>query len=119
MPDVEQARRYPHRTVNRAAWHIIRDGHLVPTGDRIVVAPDVRADRWPSGLHIPDVADDDARAQTGTVLAVGPGRRDLAPGDRVLYRRWGGTEVTLGGRDRLILWPRDVFALLEEEPANG
>lgn len=103
---------YPHRTPNPSAWHLLDAGQLRPTGDRVVVRPDPRAGRWASGLYIPDTAEDDARAQTGTVLAVGPQRRDLSPDDRVLYRRWGGTEVEMGAEKLLILPPRDVLAQL-------
>jgi chaperonin GroES len=48
------------------------------------------------------------------VLAVGPRRADITAGDRVLFRQWGGTEVVVGGKELLLLSPRDVFAVVSE-----
>jgi chaperonin GroES len=114
-PEVREFKRYAHRAPNPYGRHKIRAGTLHPLDDRIVVRPDPKVKRWTSGLWIPNTAKDDNRPQTGTVLGVGPKRRDVAEGDRVLYRQWGGTEVTVGGTFLLVLPARDVFALLEEE----
>jgi len=104
-------RTYPHRVAGHR--HVLRrPAQLRPTGDRVLVRPDPAAERWPSGLWMPQTAADDTRAQTGTVLAVGPKTRDVTTGDRVLFRRWGGTEVQAGGEGLLILPTRDVFAVL-------
>ncbi len=74
-----------------------------------------------SGLVIPDTAKE--KPQQGDVLAVGPGRRsdntgelvpmDVAEGDTVVYSKYGGTEITVGGEDLLILNARDVLAILK------
>ena len=74
-----------------------------------------------SGLVIPDTAQE--KPQQGDVLAVGPGRRseqtgelvpmDVAEGDTVVYSKYGGTEITVGGEDRLILNARDVLGILK------
>lgn len=74
-----------------------------------------------SGLVIPDTAKE--KPQQGDVLAVGPGRRseqtgelvpmDVAEGDTVVYSKYGGTEITVGGEDLLILNARDVLGILK------
>jgi chaperonin GroES len=114
VPVSDPRLRHPHRTVNRAAWHVLRDGELYPAADRILVLPDQPAEQWASGLHKPTTAEDARRPVTGTVLRVGPTRRDVAGGDRVLFRQWGGTEVVVAGRLLLILPARDVFAVIDD-----
>ena len=74
-----------------------------------------------SGLVIPDTAQE--KPQQGDVLAVGPGRRseqtgelvpmDVAEGDTVVYSKYGGPEITVGGEDLLILNARDVLGILK------
>jgi chaperonin GroES len=92
--------------------------NLQPLEDRIVVRPAEAEETTVSGLVIPDTAKE--KPQQGVVLAVGPGRRaensgeliamELAPGDTVVYSKYGGTEITLDGDDYLILNARDVLA---------
>ena len=93
--------------------------NVKPLEDRIVVRPGESEAKTASGLVIPDTAKE--KPQQGEVLAVGPGRRsdtgDLIPldvkvGDKVLYSKYGGTEVTVGGEDLLILTSRDVLAIM-------
>jgi chaperonin GroES len=92
--------------------------NLQPLEDRIVVRPAEAEETTISGLVIPDTAKE--KPQQGEVLAVGPGRRaensgeliamELAPGDTVVYSKYGGTEITIDGEDVLILSSRDVLA---------
>jgi chaperonin GroES len=90
-----------------------------PLEDRILVRPEEGEETTASGIVIPDTAKE--KPQEGTVLAVGPGKRsdsgELIPvevkeGDRVIYSKYGGTEVTVSGEDLLILSSRDVLAVL-------
>ena len=91
---------------------------LKPLDDRIVVRPSEAEEKTASGLVIPDTAKE--KPQQGEVLAVGPGRRadntgeliplDIAVGDKVVYSKYGGTEITVDGEDLLILTSRDVLA---------
>ena len=91
---------------------------LQPLEDRIVVRTAEAEEKTASGLVIPDTAKE--KPQQGEVLAVGPGRRsdqtgdiiplDLAVGDTVVYSKYGGTEITVDGKDYLILNARDVLA---------
>jgi chaperonin GroES len=91
---------------------------LQPLDDRIVVRPSEAEEKTASGLVIPDTAKE--KPQQGEVLSVGPGRRaentgelvplDIAVGDKVVYSKYGGTEITIDGEDLLILAARDVLA---------
>ena len=95
--------------------------NLKPLEDRIVVRPNESEQTTTSGIVIPDTAKE--KPQQGEVLAVGPGRRaentgelitmELAPGDTVVYSKYGGTEITIDGEDVLILSSRDVLAKVE------
>ena len=94
---------------------------LHPREDRLVVRPSASESPTASGLVIPDTAQE--KPQQGDVLAVGPGRRaeqtgelvpmDVAEGDTVVYSKYGGTEITVGGEDLLILNARDVLGILK------
>ena len=92
---------------------------LTPLEDKIVIQQAPAETTTASGLVIPDSAKE--KPQQGEVLAVGPGRRDdsgnripvdVKEGDKVLYSKYGGTEVTYGGEDYVILSSRDVLAIL-------
>ena len=93
---------------------------LQPLEDRIVVKPSEGEEMTASGLVIPDTAKE--KPQEGEVLAVGPGRfedgtrvpLDVKVGDKVLYSKYGGTEVKLSGDELLILSARDVLAIVNK-----
>ena len=92
---------------------------LKPLEDRIVVKPIEEEETTVSGLVIPDTAKE--RPQEGEVIAVGEGRwdesgknripLDVKAGDRVIYSKYGGTEVKIDGVEYLILSGRDVLAV--------
>ncbi len=91
---------------------------LQPLDDRIVVRQSEAEETTASGLVIPDTAKE--KPQQCEVLAVGPGRRadqtgeiiplDVKVGDKVVYSKYGGTEITIEGEELLILSSRDVLA---------
>ncbi|MCW2572944.1 MAG: chaperonin Cpn10 [Frankiales bacterium] len=93
---------------------------IKPLEDRIVVQASEAETTTASGLVIPDTAKE--KPQEGTVLAVGPGRfedgarvpLDVKVGDKVLYSKYGGTEVKYNGEEYLILSGRDVLAVLDK-----
>ena len=93
---------------------------LQPLEDRIVVKPSEGEEMTASGLVIPDTAKE--KPQEGEVLAVGPGRfedgsrvpLDVKVGDKVIYSKYGGTEVKLSGDEVLILSARDVLAIVNK-----
>ena len=92
---------------------------IKPLEDRVLVAPLEAEQTTKSGLVIPDTAKE--KPQEGEIIAVGPGRiddngnrvpLDVAVGDRVLYSKYGGTEVKFGGDEFLVLSARDVLAVV-------
>lgn len=91
---------------------------VAPLADRVVVKPLEEAEQMRGGLYIPDSAKE--KPQEGEVVAVGPGRfekdqrvpMDVKVGDKVLYGKYSGTEVTLDGGQYLILRESDVLAVL-------
>ena len=94
--------------------------NLQPLEDRIVVRPAEAEEKTASGLVIPDTAKE--KPQQGEVIAVGEGRfgddneripMEVAVGDRVVYSKYGGTEITIEGEDLLILQARDVLAVID------
>lgn len=94
--------------------------NIKPLEDRIVVQPLDAEQTTASGLVIPDTAKE--KPQEGEVIAVGPGRfnedgderipMDISVGDKVIYSKYGGTEVKYGGEEYLILSARDVLAVV-------
>ena len=98
--------------------------NLKPLHDRIIVEAAAKEEKSSGGIILPDSAQE--KPQRGTVLAVGPGKRldsgQLAPvdvkvGEVVLYGKYGGTEVTVGGKDYVILRADDILAVTTAEPA--
>lgn len=92
---------------------------IKPLEDRIVITQVEAEQTTASGLVIPDSAKE--KPQEGEVVAVGPGRvadngtripLDIAVGDRVIYSKFGGTEVKYGGTEYLVLSARDVLAVV-------
>ena len=93
--------------------------NLQPLDDRIVVQPSDAEETTASGLVIPDTAKE--KPQEGEVVAIGPGRvddngnrvpLDVSVGDKVIYSKYGGTEVKYAGDEFLILSARDVLAVV-------
>ena len=94
---------------------------LKPLGDRVVVKTVSAEEKTKGGIVLPDTAKE--KPQEGEVISVGPGRvldngERLAPevevGDRVIYAKYGGTEVKFDGEDYLILRESDVLAIVEK-----
>jgi chaperonin GroES len=91
---------------------------VAPLADRVVVKPLEEAESMRGGLYIPDTAKE--KPQQGEIIAVGPGRYEdgkrvpleVKVGDKVLYGKYSGTEVTLDGEQRLILRESDVLAVI-------
>lgn len=92
---------------------------VAPLADRVVVKPSEDAEQMRGGLYIPDTAKE--KPQQGEIVAVGPGRFDdkgnrlaveVKVGDKVLYGKYSGTEVTVEGEQYLILRESDVLAVV-------
>ena len=93
--------------------------NLKPLGDRVVVEPLEKEERTASGIILPETAKE--KPQEGTIIAVGPGRRDddgkLVPmdvklGDSVLYAKYAGTEIKIEDKKVLILKESDILAIV-------
>ena len=91
-----------------------------PLHDRIIVEAAPKEEMTSGGIILPDTAQE--KPQKGKVLGVGPGKRldsgqlaelDVKVGDSVLYGKYGGTEVTVGGQDYVILRADDILAIQE------
>lgn len=92
--------------------------NLKPVGDRIIVKQDEAEETTAGGLYISSESKE--KPQTGVVLAVGEGKLNnngehlpmpVKEGDRVLYGKYGGTEVTTDGETVLILRADDIYAV--------
>ena len=85
-----------------------------PLADRVVIEPKAAETQTASGLFITDTAKE--KPQQGTVVAVGPGKKDepmeVAVGDLVIYGKYSGTEVSVDGKDYLIMKQTDILAVL-------
>jgi len=94
--------------------------NLKPLGDKIVVEVIDEPQTTASGIVLPDTAKE--KSQRGTVLAVGSGKLldngervalEVSVGDTVVFAKYGGTEVTVEGKELMILSERDVHAIVE------
>jgi chaperonin GroES len=88
--------------------------NIRPLADRVVIQPADAEEKTASGLYIPDTAKE--KPMRGTVLAVGPGKKDdptmVKVGDVVLYGKYSGTEIQIDGRDYLIMRENDILAIV-------
>jgi chaperonin GroES len=91
---------------------------ITPLEDRVVVMPDEELETMRGGLYIPDTAKE--KPTQGEVLAVGPGRvekgdrvpMEVKVGDKVLYGKYSGTNITLDGEEVVIIKASDILAKL-------
>jgi len=87
---------------------------ITPLHDRVVIKPAPAEEKTAGGIIIPDTAKE--KPQRGTVIAAGPGKKDepvtVKKGDTVLYGKYSGTEITVGGQDLLILREGDILAIV-------
>jgi chaperonin GroES len=92
---------------------------MKPLADRVVVKPSPAEEKTKGGIILPDTAKE--KPVMGEVVAVGPGKvaddgKKIAPevkvGDKVLYGKYSGTEVTIDGDEYLIMREADIFAIV-------
>ncbi|MEZ4800743.1 MAG: co-chaperone GroES [Flavobacteriales bacterium] len=87
---------------------------IKPLADRVIVEAAAAESTTASGLYIPDTAKE--KPQRGTVVAVGSGKKDepmtVQVGDQVLYGKYSGTEITVEGKEYLIMRESDIFAIV-------
>ena len=94
--------------------------HINPLSDRVVVMPEDAEEKTASGIILPDTAQE--KPQMGKIVAAGPGKvsdngnvveMTLQEGDKVLYGKYSGTEITLDGTEVLIMRESDILAKLK------
>jgi len=90
---------------------------LQPLADRVLVKPIEKEEKTKSGIYLPDTAKE--KPQEGEIMAVGPGKiddsgkripMDLKVGDRVIYAKYGGTEIKIDDEELIILRESDILA---------
>ena len=88
--------------------------NIKPLADRVIVEVSPAEEKTASGLIIPDTAKE--KPQKGTVVAVGTGKKDepmtVKVGDTVLYGKYSGTELSIEGKDYLMMREADIFAII-------
>ena len=88
--------------------------NIKPLADRVIVEPSAAEDKTSGGIIIPDTAKE--KPQKGTVVAVGPGKKEepltVKVGDIVLYGKYTGTEITLDDKEYLIMRESDIVAII-------
>lgn len=87
---------------------------IKPLADRVLIEPAAAEEKTASGIIIPDTAKE--KPQRGNVIAIGTGKKDepltVKVGDTVLYGKYAGQEITVEGKDYLIMKESDIFAVL-------
>ena len=95
--------------------------NLKPLHDRVLVERVEQEDRTKGGIIIPDTAQE--KPMEGKVVSVGGGARnengqvvalDVKKGDRILFGKWSGTEVKIGGKELLIMKESDIMGIIEK-----
>jgi chaperonin GroES len=85
-----------------------------PLADRVLVEPAAAEEKTASGIIIPDTAKE--KPQRGSVVAIGTGKKDeplnVKVGDTVLYGKYAGTEVTIDGKEYLIMKESDIYGVI-------
>jgi chaperonin GroES len=87
---------------------------ITPLADRVVVEPAQAEEKTAGGIFIPDTAKE--KPQRGKIVAVGSGKKDepmtVKVGDVVLYGKYSGTEISVEGKDYLIMRESDIYAII-------
>lgn len=93
---------------------------IKPLADRVVVKPMEAEEKTKGGIILPDTAKE--KPVEGTVVAAGPGKKsddgklvemEVKVGNKVLYGKYSGTEVTVDGEEYLIMRESDIFAIVK------
>ena len=96
---------------------------LRPIDARIVVKKPTRQEKTESCIILPDTAQEQGQTSLGEVIAVGPGSRSLtgelmpmsvSVGDKIIYTKFGGTEVEHNGEEVMVLMEKDIIAIIED-----
>tara|TARA_R110002020_G_scaffold34713_3_gene105502 strand:+ start:262 stop:558 length:297 start_codon:yes stop_codon:yes gene_type:complete len=97
---------------------------LRPIDARLVVKKPEREEQTESGIFLPDTVNEQGQTSLGEIIAVGPGSRSLTGelipmsvkvGDKVIYVKFGGTEVEHDGESLMVLMEKDIIAIVDEK----
>jgi len=86
---------------------------IKPLGERVVVKPFKEEEKTEGGIYLPETASKD-KPQQGKVIAVGPDFKGVKKGDKVIFAKYGGTEIKIDKEEYLVLGADDVLAIAEE-----
>jgi len=93
---------------------------IKPLFDYVLIRPLAQEDKTPSGIVLPDSAKE--KPQVGEIMAVGPGAHNpegklmpilVKPGQKVMYKKWGGNEIKVGFEEWLLVEQKDIMAIVE------
>ena len=93
---------------------------IIPLADYLLIEPAEKETTLPSGIVLPDTSKE--KPQEGKVLAKGPGKKDedgkpmeinIKVGAKVIYKKWGGTEIKIDGKEYLLVKEEDILAVIE------
>ena len=85
---------------------------IKPLGKRVVVKPWKEEEKTEGGIYLPETASKE-KPQRGEVIAVGPDFKELKKGDKVIFAKYGGTEIKIDNDECLVLGEDDVLAIIE------
>lgn len=94
--------------------------HIQPLFDNVLIKPLEAEQKTASGIVLPDTAKE--KPQMGEIMAVGPGAASddgkvntmvVKPGDKVIYKKWGGNEVKVATEEWIILEQKDIMAIVK------
>lgn len=99
---------------------IIKANSIKPLFDNVLIKPLDAETKTPSGILLPETAKE--KPQIGQIMAVGPGGRDdkgnpikmlVKPGQKVMYKKWGGNEIKVDSEEWLLVEQKDILAVVE------
>jgi chaperonin GroES len=98
----------------KKSYTMAKNLSVTPLHDRVIVQPAPAEEKTAGGIIIPDTAKE--KPQRGTVVAAGPGKKDepmsVKTGDSILYGKYAGTEISIEGKDYLIMRESDILAIV-------
>jgi len=93
--------------------------NIKPLFDHVLIKPLEEEEKTAGGIFLPETAKE--KPQMGKVMAIGPGTTDdkgkkvkmiVKKGDKVLYKKWGGNEIKVGGQEWIIVEQKDILAII-------
>lgn len=98
----------------------LKQSSIKPLFDNVLIKPLEEESKTPSGIVLPETAKE--KPQIGQIMAVGPGGMTddgkkivmvVKKGQKVMYKKWGGSEIKVGGEEWLLVEQKDILAVIE------